>query len=67
MLERHDHLVAPGHDWDNADSDSIAHLATLSADKLVLLASAIQRPGTPQDTSATEQVRADVNFGEPDR
>jgi hypothetical protein len=36
VLERHDHLVAPGHDWDNADSDSIAHLAALSADKLVL-------------------------------
>jgi transcriptional regulator with XRE-family HTH domain len=40
---------------------------TDSADKLVLLASAIQRPGTPQDRSATQQVRADVNFGEPDR
>jgi hypothetical protein len=36
VLERHDHLVAPGQDWDNADSDGIAQLAALSADKLVL-------------------------------
>jgi hypothetical protein len=36
LLERHDHLVAPRQDWDNADSDSITQLAVLSADKLVL-------------------------------
>jgi hypothetical protein len=38
-----------------------------NADKLALLASAMQTPAAPQGTTAREQARADANRGEPAR